>query len=131
LHEHARPGDTILNDVNSLGITTDDSVWMYAQRRLRPLFGFAQSTNTGFALPNRAARRDLLDRMFLLEHLGVLDRSRRVQHLARRYRVRWVYFDERSITVFRHTLDLGGLLANAQLRPVFREGPVHVFEVEQ
>jgi len=131
LHRHARSRDTVLNDVNALGITTDDSVWMYAQRRLRPLFGFAQSTNTGFALPNRAALRDLRDRMFLLEHVRLLDRSRRVQHLARRYRVRWVYFDERSITVFRHTLDLAGLLANPQLRPVFREGPVHVFEVER
>jgi hypothetical protein len=131
LHRHARPGDTILNDVNSLGITTDDSVWMYAQRRLRPLFGFAQSTNTGFALPNRAAQRDLRDRMFLLKHLRLLDRSRRVQQLARRYRVRWVYFDERTITVFRNTLDLAGLLANPHLRPVFRRGPVHVFELEQ
>jgi hypothetical protein len=69
--------------------------------------------------------------MFLLTHLRRLGRSGRVQQLARRYRVRWVYFDERSITVFRHTLDLAGLLANPRLRPVFRDGPVHVFGVEQ
>lgn len=131
LHQHARPRDTILNDVNALGLTTDDSVWMYAQRRLRPLFGFGLSTNSGFALPNRAAQRDLRDRMFLLTHLRLLDHSRRVQLLAGRYRVRWVYFDERSITVFRHTLTLADLLANARLRPVFREGPVHVFELER
>ncbi len=130
LDRHARPGDTILNDVNGLGITTDDSVWMYAERRLVPLFGFAQSTSSGFAPPDRSARRDLSDRAFLLTHLRLLDRDRRAQELARRYRVRWVYFDERALTIFRNPLDLAGLLANPRLRPAFRQGPVHVFELD-
>jgi D-galactosaminyltransferase len=130
LDRHARPGDTVVNDVNSLGITTDDSVWMYAQRRLTPLFGFAQVTSSGFAPPDRATLKDQRDRAFLLTHLQLLDRDKRVRDLARRYRVRWVYFDERSITIFRNTLDLAGLSTNPSLRPAFRRGPVHVFELK-
>jgi hypothetical protein len=130
LDQHARQGDTILNDVNALGITTDDSVWMYAQRRLKPLFGFAQVTSSGFARPDRATQRDLSDRTFLLTHLGLLGQDRRVQEVARKYQVRWVYFDERSLSIFRNRLTLAGLDANPKLRPVFHEGPVHVFELE-
>jgi hypothetical protein len=127
LDRHVRTGDTIVNDVNQLGITTDDSVWMYAERGLRPLFGFAQSTSSGFAPPDPAAQRDLRARLFLLGHLPELGRNLRVDQLARRYRARWVYADERSLTIFRNTLNVGALLRNSHLRLAFHQGPVYVF----
>jgi hypothetical protein len=127
LDRHVRSGDTIVNDVNQLGITTDDSVWMYAERGLLPLFGFAQSTSSGFAPPDRAAQQDLRARWFLLSHLPELGRNPRVDQLARRYRARWVYADERSLTIFRNTLNVGELLRNSHLRLAFHQGPVYVF----
>ena len=129
LDRHARAGDTIVNDVNQLGLTTDDSVWMYAQRGLHPLFGFGLSTNSGFALPDPAARRDQRARWFLLSHLRQLGRNARVDQLVRRYHVRWVYADERSLTIFRNTLKVADLLRNSQLRLAFHQGPVYVFEL--
>ena len=127
LKRHVTRDDSIVIDVNGLGVTTDDALWMYAKQGLRPLFGVMRQP--GYSAAPGAARRDVRDRLYLLRHLRDLGRDSRTDALARKYHARWVYFDERVVFPFRHTLTLSGLRRNPHLREVFRRGPVHVFEV--
>ena len=129
LHRHAGRDDTIVNDVNRLGTTTDGGLWMYAQSGLRPLFGIGQPTMSAFAPPDAGTLPDLNDRYFLLSHLQELGRDPRTDQLARRYHARWVYFDQRVFTPLRHTLTLAGLETNPRLRLTFHRATVYVFEM--
>jgi hypothetical protein len=129
LGQRAAKDDTIVNDVNFQGVTTDGALWMYAERGLHPLFGFdLQLAHTGFTPSDTATVRDWNARYLLLRNLSRLD-APRIADLARRYHARWVYFDERTIYPFRHTLTLAGLQHNPRLREAFRAGTVHVFEI--
>jgi len=118
LHDHAGRGDVIVNDVNA-----DGSLWMYARRRLEPLFAIDP------VFSDKATERDWNDRLSLIEHIDELGNHGRTDALVRRYHARYVYFDERVFNLFRHRMKLDALESNAHLRPVFERGTVHVFEI--
>jgi uncharacterized protein DUF6541 len=118
LGRHVRDGELVVNDVNA-----DGSLWMYATRGLRPLFAVQAIAS------DQAGVRDRADRLYLLTHLGDLGRDPRVQQLVRRYRARWVYYDERVFNLFHHRMQLAAVRANPSLRERFHAGTVYVFEI--
>lgn len=130
LADNVGDDETVAIDVNQLGLSVDNSLWMYAYSGVRPLFGWGlPPESTGFTPASVAARRDFAARFRLLRRLNELGRRPEVDALARRYRMRYVYFDERRIQPFVHTLDLASLDRNESLSPVFARGAVHVYEV--
>ncbi len=118
LHDHSRDDDVIVNDINA-----DGSLWMYAFRRLHPLFAIKP------IFSDRAAVGDWNDRLYLLDHLDELGSNSRADTFGTRYRARWVYFDEAVFGLFHHRLHLDALMHNKNLQLVFERGTVHVFRI--
>lgn len=130
LADNVSEDETVAIDVNQLGLSVDNALWMYAYSGVRPLFGWGlPPESTGFTPASAAARRDFAARFRLLRGLDGLGHQPEIDALARRYRTRYVYFDERRIQPFVHTLDLASLDGNESLSPAFVRGPVHVYEV--
>src|SRR5207237_9988981 len=77
LHAHSGKNDLIVNDINA-----DGSLWMYAFRRLHPLFAIKP------IFSDRASVGDWTDRLYLLDHLDKLGNNSRADTFATTYRAR-------------------------------------------
>jgi hypothetical protein len=90
-------------------------LWMYALAGAQPLFALE-----GFDDPTYA------ERVGILEHLDLLGKDPGYDALVRKYRLRAVYFSERT---FPTAMSLDRLRANPGLRLAFHKGDAWVFEV--
>ena len=121
LRAHVAKDDTVANEP-----FVDGSLWMYAQSHVAPLVGMYEGLAT--KLPP-----DLADRVYLSRSVQRLGQDRRATLLARRYRTRWIYHDERSFGVFSRAairrVPLAELMQNPNLGLVFHQGSAFVFEV--
>ena len=118
LHAHSGKNDVIVNDINA-----DGSLWMYAFRRLHPLFAIKP------IFSDRASVEDWNDRLYLLDHLDKLGTDSRADAFVTRYRARWIYFDETVFGLFHHRVRLDALMRDKKLQLVFERGTVHVFRI--
>ena len=118
LGDHVRDDEMVVNDSNA-----DGSLWMYAIEGLRPLFAVQAISS------DEEGVRDRSDRLYLTTHLANLGRDSRLEQLVRRYRARWVYYDERVFGLNHHRMQLAALRRNPRLRERFHAGTVHVFEI--
>jgi Family of unknown function (DUF6541) len=115
MREHARPGEAVLNDA---GI--DGAGWMYPLAGLNPVFSVLPGTT-----------RSWYERLYLRDHIGQLGDDARADALVRRFRVRFVYYTERSMPMIgRHVFTLSGLRSAPHLTEVYKRGGVHVFAVD-
>jgi hypothetical protein len=118
LDAHANPNDVIVNDQNA-----DGSLWMYAFKRLRPLFAIKP------IFSDAAAVADWSDRMYVANHIAEIGDNSRADLLVRRFDAKWVYFDEQVFDLFGHRMHLDALRANKNLQLVFHQGTVYVFRI--
>jgi hypothetical protein len=118
LDRNAGPSDVVIDD-----LSVDGSLWMYAERGLRPLVAIKPLSSSGKAI------EDWNERVFLLTHLDQVGRGTRADDLVRRYRVRWIYFNERRFGFLHHSIKLPTLEQNPHLRERFHRGDVHVYEI--
>jgi hypothetical protein len=123
LARHADANDVVVQDLE-----TDGSLWMYPYARLNPLVGLPIS---------RAARSEVSDQLlsdqrqrgFLRRHIASVRGDPSVDALARTFRARWIYLDERTYPARKHVLDLDAIRRNPNLVEVFRHRTVHVFKI--
>jgi hypothetical protein len=123
LRRHARPNDTVINDI------VDGSSWMYAEANVRPLFA-VRAGDGNIALALALLTPDLKARNELIARAALLGSSARIDTLARRYHARWIYYGAGTIFPFHHTLQLTALRRNPHLDEVFRRGGIHVFQID-
>jgi hypothetical protein len=108
------PGERVLNDAN-----TDGSMWMYPFEGVVPLLGLHPATATP----------SWRERIWLLENLPSLPHDPRVGEYLRKYRVRFVYFDDRTFTDNPHHVDGEAVRTTPGLCLRFSQGTVRVYEI--
>lgn len=114
LNSSLRTGERVLNDVNN-----DGGLWMYAFTNVPPVFGLEP------ARPDRSWR----ERLWLLDHLPDHGSDPRVAKLVEKYRVRFVYLNDRHFTDHPHRLSVEALGTRPGICERLRQGTSHVFEV--
>lgn len=115
LDASVRTDEQVLNDVNS-----DGGLWMYA------FHGIAPALALDPAEPNESWR----ERLWLLAHLPDLGPHPQVEALLAKYRVRFVYLNDRHfVDDFPHYLSAVELQSTPGICERFHRGTSHVFEV--
>jgi hypothetical protein len=114
LKSATRPGERVLNDAN-----TDGSVWMYPFAGVVPLLGLEPARLT----------ESWRERVWLLENLPARGRDVRVDQYLRKYKVRFIYFDDRTFTDQHHHVDGEAIRATPGVCPRFSRGTVRVYEI--
>jgi hypothetical protein len=118
LAEHARPGELVLNDHR------DGSVWM-----VEATSGTAQPMFAGKPGGGYEAYPEWADRLYLRDHVADIATDPRVRATAERWRVRYVFFGERTFGDAPRLLDADALSRVPGVVEVFHSGSVRVFEL--
>ncbi len=118
LGRHAPERGLVVTDGN-----TDGSVWMYAFSDANPLFGAYPQRDSPFF------DQSVRDREYVREHLTQLGHDARLARLLRKYRIRYVYFGERTFHGAEHTFSLDALRSTPGLREVYDRDGAHVFRI--
>jgi hypothetical protein len=100
----------------------DGSMWMYAFERVEPLHGIA--------LADPGVDPTWSERNALSGSVAQLGSSDEIDALARKYRARAVYFDEKTYADSVHNWTLEMLRATPALDEVFHRGTVTVFAID-
>lgn len=99
----------------------DGSMWMYAFSRVQPLYGIA--------LADANVDPTWQERSSLAGSLGLIGSDDAVDALIRKYRVRAVYFDDRTYAGSQHDWSREMLRSLPALDEVFTRGSVSVFAI--
>jgi len=118
LHDHVARSETVANQP-----LLDGSLWMYAQEHVAPLIG-------PYALSIKNPDRELVDRLYLVQHLPSLGRDPRADALAVRYRTRWIFLDAHASPFAKPVMNRAALLRNRRIKVVFHKGRTWVLQVD-
>jgi hypothetical protein len=118
---HTNENETVINEP-----TADGSLWMYAQRGVKPLLALAPE----FSSDDQSARRDWENRRDLVRQIDEPDLTPRLERLIRDYHARWIYFDSRTYPLGTHDLDLDALRNSPHISEVFHRDTVYIFEIK-
>jgi hypothetical protein len=108
---------SVLTDFNY-----DGSMWVYAFERVEPVHGIA--------LADPAVDPTWDERNQLVTAIAQLGTNPDIDALARKYRVKAVYFDTKTFADSSHTWNLDMLRAVPALSEKFHRGTVTVFAVD-
>lgn len=121
LDAHGERNDTVINEPQ-----IDGSLWMYAQRGVKPLMAW----DPPISFASESTAMDWRNRRYLIQHVHELGNDPSVEPLVRRYRARWIYVDDRTFPTGRHELKVDELRSNPHISEVFRRSTVHVFRID-